>query len=237
MINKVSIYLFSLFITTLLFTSCEKDNDKAIVLPPIDTTLQSMQVNIGVNYDTVVFVSLTAGVVKSSAVKDYDLSFDASPESKHIYLNTGKYMFAWRTQCTDIINTDTTGLNWLTDSDNMLGDSTVFGSNLTSSGDVNQQIVIIDRGKFSHIGSDRYRKIQIVSADSSTYTIRYSKLNNSDYHEFVITKDNNYSQVYFSFNNGGQMVSFAPPKDQWEMMFTRYIHTIGTSHCNSDIIL
>ena len=225
MINKVSIYLFSLFIATLLFTSCEKDNDKAIVLPPIDTTLQSMQVNIGVNYDTVVFVSLTAGVVKSSAVKDYDLSFDASPESKHIYLNTGKYMFAWRTQCTDIINTNTTGLNWLTDSDNMLGDSTVFGSNLTSSGDVNQQIVIIDRGKFSHIGSDRYRKIQIVTIDSSTYTIRYSKLNNSDYHEFVITKDNNYSQVYFSFNNGGQMVSFAPPKDQWEMMFTRYIHT------------
>jgi len=54
---KVNIFFLLLPITALLFASCEKDNDKAIVLPPIDTTLQSMQINIGVNYDTVVFVS------------------------------------------------------------------------------------------------------------------------------------------------------------------------------------
>lgn len=223
--NKVSLFFFILPIAAMLFASCEKDNDKAIVLPPIDTTLLTMQVNIGVNYDTVVFVSLTSGVVKSSAVKDFDLAFDAAAESKNIFLNTGKYMFAWRTHCTDMMNTDTTGLNWLTDSDNMLGDSTVFGNNMISNYNANPNIVIVDRGKFNHIGSDRYRKVQVVSIDSVSYTIRYSKLNNTDYHEFVVMKDNAYSQVYFSFDNGGKMVNIAPLKNQWDMMFTRYIHT------------
>ncbi len=223
--TKQLLFFVSAIVTTLLFASCEKDNDKAIVLPPIDTTMSSMQVSMGVNYDTMIFVNLTTGDTKYSAIKDYDLAFEASPQGQYIYLNTGKYMFAWRSASTGLANTDTTGLVWATDADTWLGDSTAFGKNKDAAGNSNNTVVVIDRGKYNHFGSDRYRKLQIVSISSSDYVIRYSKLDNSDYHEFTVPKDDSYSLMYFSFTNGGTMVSLAPPKDQWDIVFTRYIHT------------
>lgn len=223
--EKYIFFFIVCYVALILFSSCEKDNDKAITLPPIDTTMISKQVSMGVNYDTMVFVNLNTGESKYSAIKDYDLAFEASPQGQYIYLNTGKYMFAWRSSSTDLVNTDTTGLVWATDADTWLGDSTAFGKNTDAQGNCNTNVVIIDRGKYNHFGSDRYRKLQLVSVSAIAYVIRYSKLNNTDYHEFTIPKDDTYALMYFSFTDGGKMVSLAPPKNQWDIVFTRYIHT------------
>jgi hypothetical protein len=223
--NLFSKYLFILTGLVLIITSCEKNNDKPITLAPIDTNTISMQVNIGVNYDTMVFVHLSSGTMYSSAIKNYDLAFEASEQGAHVYLNTGKYMFAWKSTSTNLFNTDTTGIQWQTDADNLLADSTVFGNCMPQSLNSLSQVVVVDRGKLYHTGSDRYRKIQIVSIDNNGYSIRFSKLNNSDYFEFVVPKNSNYALVYFSFDNGGRMVNMAPPSNQWDIVFTRYIHT------------
>jgi hypothetical protein len=224
--NKpTSAFLLILWLGSLFFTSCEKDDDVAIVLAHdttandlFDLTLKSQQVSIGVNNDTMVFVDLATGITSSSPVKVYDLAFEASAAGQFIYLNTGKYMFAHRTMQTEIFLADTSGLNWQTDGDTWEGDSTAMGRNKNYAGTVNTQVMIIDRGKYDHTGSDRYRKMQVAEVDQSHYLIRYCLLDNSGYNEFVVNKDESYSLMYFTFSNNGQMVTVAPPKNLWDFV-------------------
>ncbi len=214
-----------LCIPAFLFSSCEKDDDKIIVLPPIDTTMVFQSVNIGANGDTMVFVDLGTGATTFTPAKIYDLAFEASTSGQYIYLNTFKYMFAYRTQFTDILQADSSGLNWSCDGDTWEGDSTAFGKNMDVTGNVINKVLIIDIGKYSHTGTDRYRKFQVAEITADHYLIKYCKLDNSDYHDFTVTKDAAYSLMYFSFENGGNMVNVAPPKAQWDFVFTRYVHT------------
>lgn len=208
-----------------MLSSCQKDKDKAIVLPAIDTSAIVQSVNIGMNSDTMVFVDLSSGITSSMPVKCFDLALEGAANGQYIYLNLGKYMFAYRTSCTNLLMADSSGLDWRTDASTLLGDSTAFGKNKTATGAVDSTVVILDRGKYLYTGSERFRKVQLTALDNYSYTIKYCKLNNSDYHEFVIPKNENYSLVYFSFDNGGALVTVAPPKDQWDMVFTRYINT------------
>ncbi len=230
MMKSALTFVSMLFAAMGLFSSCEKDDDVAIklnndTLSLFDSTLKLQQISIGVNNDTMVFVDLTTGATSSSPVKVYDLAFEASPTGQFIYLNTGKYMFAYRTTHTDVLLADSTGLNWQTDGDTWEGDSTALGRNTSGSGVVNNHVIIIDRGKYDHTGGDRYRKLQIAEVDESHYLIRYCLLDNSGYNEYIVTKNDAYSLMYFSFSNNGQMVTVAPPKNLWDMVFTRYIHT------------
>lgn len=221
---KNALYI-CLCIPAFLFSSCEQDDDKLIVLPPLDTTMVYQSVSIGVNNDTMIFVDLSTGVTTAMPTKIYDLAFEASASGQYIYLNTSKYMFAYRTQFTDFLLADSSGLNWATDGDTWEGDSTAFGKNTVASGAVNNKVVILDLGKYDHTGADRFRKFQVTEINADHYLIKYCKLNNSDYHEFTVTKDAAYSLMYFSFENGGQMVTVAPPKNLWDFVFTRYVHT------------
>jgi hypothetical protein len=47
-----------------------------------------------------------------------------------------------------------------------------------------------------------------------------------------VKKDNNYSFVYFSFDNGGQVKNIAPRKDLWDLEFTMYTHIFSETPDN-----
>ncbi len=224
MSNKIYFPVLCFLSVVVLFSSCEKNNDVAVTLPPPgNVTLDS--VSMGSTYDTMVFVDLSTGVKTVKPFRIYDLAFEASDDGQFIYLNTGKYMFAARTSFTDFASADTINAVWNTDSENLFGDSTAIGRNKNANGSTINTIIFIDRGKYDFSGAERFRKMQITNIDDNEYQIRYSKLDNSDYHEFNIAKNSLYSLVYFSFSDGGKLVDVAPPKNSWDVVFTRYVHT------------
>lgn len=224
-------FLFSSFnavifvvVLSFLFSSCEKNEDVAVTLPPPgNVTFDS--VSMGATYDTMVFVDLSTGIKIAKPFRMYDLAFEASGDGQFIYLNTGKYMFAARTTFTDLTVADTAHAVWNTDSENLVGDSTAVGRNRNNNGSIINTVIFIDRGKYDFSGAERFRKMQIVNLNDYEYQIRYSRLDNSDYHDFTITKNNLYSLIYFSFSDGGKLVDVAPPKNNWDVVFTRYVHT------------
>jgi HmuY protein len=66
--------------------------------------------------------------------------------------------------------------------------------------------------------------MQLLWVTPTEYRIRFSMYNNTLVTEFTIPKNQDYSLMYFSFENGGQMVDAAPKKNNWDMVFTKYTH-------------
>lgn len=208
-----------------IFTSCQKE-DEAIDLPsPGDS--KSLVAAMGVNYDNQVYVSLSKNLVYAANYKNFDLAFEASLTGRHIYLNGAKYMFLAHSGTTNISAADTAGADWKVDAEHLNNDSTAFGQwwqTVSLPPAPESEVMIIDRGIIDHTGTDRFRKIQVIEADDHHYKVRYSKLDNSGLNELTIPKDPNYSLMYFSFNNNGQLIQQAPPKDDWDFVFTKYTH-------------
>ncbi len=218
------------FLLLVIIASCEKE-ETPYVLPTTASganayPIQKGVANIGPNYDDAVYFSLSNGSEVTRPFNSYDLAFEASPNGYHIYLNTGKFMFACRTGSTNITTADTIGKEWFVDNDHQDNDSLAINNAYNNSTNANQ-VFVIDRGKTEYLfnWAERLRKIIVQEVTDSTYTIIYSKYNNTSLDTFTITKNAAYSLMYFSFDNGGKMVQMAPEKNQWDFVFTRYTHT------------
>lgn len=216
-------YLF--IVVALIVSSCQKE-DEAVVLPP-PGSVQQLVAPMGSNYDDQVYVSLSLGTVTVAPYRAYDLMFESSAQGMHVYLNSGKLMFASRTNNGDFNLADSSNSNWRVDAANYMDDSTAIGDWwVSSASNLNgySNVFIIDRGRIDHTGVDRFRKLQILSANDTRFEIRYSKLDNSDVTVMSIPKNPNYSLIYFSFNNNGTLVNQAPPSSDWDFVFTKYTH-------------
>ena len=201
-----------------IITGCEKE-DSPITLPdagPVSTAVANM----GLNYDNQVYYDFGTGKQVVKPYRMYDLAFEALPAGFRVYLNTAKLMFVCHTGATDFTGADTTGKSWKTDSNNLDDDSTAIGS----WGNTNE-IVVIDRGRTEYFGAARWRKFQLISVNNDEYRFRFAAYSNATPVEFTLQKDPAYSLVYFSFDNNGEAVNVAPPKSEWDVVFTKFTHT------------
>ncbi|MCE2846824.1 MAG: HmuY family protein [Sphingobacteriales bacterium] len=215
--------LFVLLIPALF--SCEKE-DTAIQLPPSGDLSQAVAV-MGSDYDRQVFVSLSSGAITSAPSRSHDLTFEADPAGYRIYLNSAKLMFAGRSGCYDFNLADSTGVNWKIDAEHLQTDSLALGKwwePLVLSSNGMSEVFIIDRGRIDFSGSDRYRKMQVISHSPTAYTVRHARLDGSADSVCTIQKDPVYALMYFSFSSGGVQLNVAPPRDEWDFVFTRYTH-------------
>lgn len=222
-----------------VLSSCMKEDD-AITLPAPGPVKQGTA-NMGLNYENQVYFDLETGNSIVRPYKNYDLAFEASKNGSHIYLNSAKFMFASNTQSYDMFAADTVGHPWSLDCEQLLDDTLALTKywqdvNFSTQG---SKVFALDRGKLEHTGVARWRKFKVLSVDSLKYTICFSNYDNSSLDTVEIVKDDNYSLMYFSFDTPDQLVQQAPPKDQWDFVFTKYTHVFLNMmfYLHSDIIL
>lgn len=217
--------VFVLFLAAVV--ACEKE-DVPVALPP-PGNLVRMTAVLGSNYDQQVYVSLIQGKVENAPLTAYDLAFEASGTSFHIYLNTGKLMFAGRSGTQSFQSADSTCVQWRTDTPNLYGDSTAFGrwwpNNPGQQNSVCSEVYFIDRGVLNHTGADRYRKFQVIEYSDSAYVVRFSGLEpGAVSHQLTVPRNSSDALVYLSFNGNGQVVQQAPSLNNWDFVLTRYTH-------------
>jgi hypothetical protein len=217
-------YFSILFAAIVLFSSCQKEDEKVTL--PSPGAMQQMVAVLGNNYDQQVYVSLANKSTVSRPYRAYDLAFETLNGNLRVWTNSGKIMLAARTGTTDMAQADSVGKYWWVDNEQYHPDSSAIGNwwqSASQSG--TSEVMIVDRGSLDYSGHNRFRKFQIISAGPySDYHIRYSLYDNSELHDFIIPRDTMYSLVYFSFDNNGQLVNQAPPKEQWDFVFTKYTH-------------
>lgn len=122
----------------------------------------------------------------------------------------------------------TTGIEPVKEND---ADNPVYLLNLGRKPDTNSTI---PPGSVSLSGDARgWKKIQILRAPNG-YKIRYADLNATDYKEYIITKDPNYTFDFFSFTSG-TTVKIQPEKKKWDLGFTTFTNEVfmGTQSAGS----
>jgi heme-binding HmuY-like protein len=206
--------------------SCQKE-DVAVTLPE-PGNLSNAVANIGSGYNNQVYFDFGTGKQTTVSYRSYDLAFESSANGFRIYLNTGKLMFACHTGTPNFTSADTTGRTWVTDNNQLNDDSTAIGNWQT-----NDEVIVIDRGRVEHSGADRWRKIRIISVSNIQYIVEYQPYTASQPITIHIPKSEDYSLVYFSFDNNGEVVNVAPPKNEWDVVFTKFTHTYFDEPANS----
>ena len=220
---RKKVVAFTLMISA--FASCVKEDDKLTLPPPGELT--KVVAEIGSDYNKQVYVSLANNKQVTRNIKDWDLAFESSAAGFHVYLNSGKYMFTCHTGTNDFVISDTTGKPWMLDNDHLDDDSTAIGK-WWENGVSTDEVLVIDRGRVFYTGgsaSQRYKKLKLEAVTATEYHFSYCDFSNSTPVNFILQKNNSYSLMYFSFDNGGKAVEIAPPKNDWDVVFTRYTHT------------
>lgn len=212
-----------LIILATILTSCF-DEDSYVINPvPIAEVKIPYDIN---DYQTYFSLNDTL-IVSYNSAEGWDLGFESSASGYHIILNTSKFMLAGNTNSTDFYGiTSSTSYNMIFDSSTGDLNSTAIGDWADFSDPLNpiflKKVYVIDRGKNKagvHLG---FKKIVFEKFESNKYFIKYSNLDNSDEHVFEIPKDETKNFVQFSFNNGGNLTTQEPSKDNWDLLFTKY---------------
>jgi hypothetical protein len=220
------IFIFSAIITMmLLMSSCFKED-----VPIKPHTGEVLSVTESIYTHQSFYDIASKNVVSINPVEAWDLSFESSPQGWHIRINSGRYLGIYASGSTDFegITSVPASAEWKFDKSDGNIDSTAVGKWIsedfsTPSGEV--YVIGINDG----IKYIPYKKIVFLSLNADVYSFRFEDLDGSNPGTFSITKDPSTNFNYFSFNNGGQLVSIEPLKDDWDFVFTQYTTTLYTS--------
>jgi len=211
---------FLILVVAMIFVSCKKGE---IPVPKHNSgSVHTSSVDISSNYKYQVYFDLkTNSVVGQNLKTAWDLGFEATSDGNRIVLNGSKAMYAYNTGVADFSAiTDTNGFaahkTWDAPSGNL--DSTAVGNWVGTN-----NVYIIDRG-YNETGAHQgFRKIVFESVNSTEYKVKFANLNGSGLTELTIVKDDTYNFAFLSFASSS-VVMIEPPKADWDLVFTQYIH-------------
>lgn len=222
-IRKICIGCITLIFVISGLSSCFKGDEPVTLPAPGDQEL--FQVAQGPDYARQEYFDMQTQDTLGSQHDVWDLCFEAGITGWHIWLNGGNLALIanMNTQDFDAI-TDTAGASWKWDESSWNPDSTAVGDWR----DV-RMVYILDRG-YQKTPADRFRKIIFQSVDDANYEIQYSNLDGSNQSIVQISKNSQYSYIYFTLDNGGNVLDIEPDKQHWDLLFTRYRYIFYDQH-------
>jgi hypothetical protein len=208
------------FLLTFL-ASCEIE-EKAVPKPEPKAGVETNELAMGNDYKYQIYFDYeTNKAVAKNAKTIWDIGFECGSDGYHIILNGSKSMFAFNTHATNFdALTDTVGKLgenlWDAPSGNL--DSTAIGDWRTKN-----EVYVINRGYNESGEHQGFMKIQFLTQDANSYTLKMADINGANLVQRSIAKDDMYNFIFMSLADG-QTVSVEPPKNTWDVVFTQYTH-------------
>lgn len=201
--------------------SCLSKETPVPLQPKGDETTATVE--LGADYPLQVYYSLKNNtVVGKNNYGIWDLGFETAADGYHIILNGAKFnMVSYRTNKKDfsaVSIADTAGLEAKIDMPSGSLDSTAIGDWRDGN------VYIIFRGLDELTKNQGVRKIQIISVDANKYIVRFAEINGANEKTLEIVKDGKYNFTFLSFNEGGNSLLVEPPKEEWDIVFSKYTH-------------
>ena len=84
----------------------------------------------------------------------------------------------------------------------------------------NGEVYLVYRGERT-VAQEAYYKIQFISKTADTYTFRYAHIESTEEKEFTITRNADFANIYFSFEQN-DIVTHEPPLSEWDYYLAPY---------------
>ena len=189
------------------------------VTPPNNGDLVTNSVDMSSNYAYQVYFDLSSNSNKGSNLKtNWDLGISCKLGSSEVILNTSKLMFAAaildRT-FDQIVDTTGFGTSKITDESNGQSDKlALFGHSL----------FIIDKGMNElgiHLG---FFKLEIIENSATEFKAKFANVDGTNEELVTLQKNDAYNFLFVNWSNGLSTVVVEPPKSEWDLVFTQYVH-------------
>jgi hypothetical protein len=227
---RLNYSLLLISFSLMLLQGCIREEDP--VVPHIAGSVVSRSIALSSDYRSQVFYNLDKdSIVNRSLKTDWDIAFDVNDvltnqhgvitEGGKVYLNQAKYMFAWRTNKTELEQLkDTVGFfkNRSWDASN---NPDTFAIGVAKA---QNNAYWIDRGLNQFNDPLDYVRFKIVSVSKEKYVFKILREGAVVSEQFEIQRDTNYNRVYFSFETN-KAVKAEPKKTDWDLQFTQYMYT------------
>jgi len=216
MIKTGSALLLSIF----LFSACEKI-DRPYDLP-LPGNVERAEITMGEDYETQVYFHFEDKKQYSENVNEWELAFETAASSFLIRMNGGKQVQVFNTGSTDFSQSFTVnGISWRWDSPDGNPDSVVFREWINPATLISSNLVfLVDRGPDT--APERYKKVQVLSVDDKEYKMVFANPDGSGLINYSVPKDSSFNYTRFSFQAGGKLITTAPAKEKYDILFTRY---------------
>lgn len=205
-----------------LFTlsSCEKEEPLWKLPPP--GAEETDQVAMGENYETTIYYKFSTKNKIERSLNTWYLAFESKPNGWHVRVNGGRAMQVWRTGSTnfDDVFSPTEHSNWDWDTPDGNDDSTAIGNWLTdtSSRQSGMQVYILDMGLNA---TPQYKKLQLLSVNDTSYTVKYANTDNSDQQITTLRKSGVSTYTFFDLSTN-TIVDYEPAPQLYDIKFERY---------------
>ena len=198
-------------------------------------SVTEVEVTMESNYKYQVYFDFSTGAVAGQNLKmDWDLGFETGDKGHHIIVNSSKAMFAADAGAIDFYTLiDTTGMRFNWDAQNGDLDSTALSGWADLSGTQpvpSKHVFVLNLGLKTTGLPVGLKKISIENYANGAYTLHWAELDNSNEDSLLIpASDTSFNFSFFSFKNGGDIVSIEPPKTSWDIVFTQYLRIFNVS--------
>lgn len=204
--------------------SCEKI-EKPIKLPPKPSgDLKVMQIDLGENYESQVYLNIFDSLPVKTKVKcgDWDLSFECKPNGFRVAINGGASVL--------IANSGKTKIERVNDPEYLKykWDDACGGDLLALINWCNQNFIsydsvyIIDRGPQKQ-DPFRYYQFKIKGVSPFSYFLEIADIKGKNIQKIEVPKNPMKQNTYFSFGEGiPKFFDFEPFKKDWQFCFLRY---------------
>ena len=210
---------------SLVMSSCDPGDQPVPPLPPAQA--QTDAVNMGSDYGLQIFYDLeSAQAVSQNDRSSWDLYFSSVHPQGAIFLNGAKRMLAYNTGDTTLsapVTVDAAEWSW--DHPSGHPNLSVFADWVVEQGVSKRQVYVVDLGLDLNGLPLGFAKVQVELFNGQRYVMRTAQLDGTNIRTINVLVNADLNGVALDLTTA-EIVSFEPPKTDWDLLFSNYTETL-----------
>lgn len=210
--------------------SCEKE-EKALpgVFLEDRVGFADMVSKNGIDYQQQAYFDLSRNRnVASNARNVWDLAFSCNPDKPNIIVNPSLLMRVAKTGVYDFnqsINPSDFDNDFEYERSKTYYSKGHIQDDFLENGPAGE-VFLIDLGLNLNNQPRGFKKLQILEVQDASYKLQIADPNSTNKQEFTVVGEHDYNNVFISFTKVEEILKLEPPKEDWDILFTKYMQRL-----------